>query len=213
MTGAEFDFAGARLTALGSGALYWRDEALLVISDMHLCRSARFARRGGMLLPPYEVADTLMRLDGALEESGARTVICLGDSFDDDNADEIGERDAIWLARLMAGRRWIWIAGNHDPGPVALGGTHRGEITIGGLTFCHIARPGGRAEVSGHYHPKLRLGGQSRPCFVTDGQRLVMPAFGTYTGGMDAGDPALRGLFGPRAWAILTGRRVLSVPV
>lgn len=212
MNGIAFDLSGARLTALASGALWWAEERLLAVSDLHLGRSERIARRGGMLLPPYEVADTLARLDRDLAASGARTVICLGDTFDDLAAADLPADAALWLTRLMAGRRWIWIEGNHDPGPVALGGEHRGELRLGALTFRHIASPGSAGEISGHYHPKFRLAGTSRPCFLTDTARVILPAYGTYTGGMEAGHPDLRALFGARATAILTGSVARAVP-
>lgn len=212
MEAYRFDLAGAKLSALASGALYWEREGLLVLSDLHLGRSERIARLGGTLLPPYEVGDTLARLEADLAGTGARRVVCLGDTFDDRAAADLGEDHRRWLARMMAGRRWTWIAGNHDPSPLALDGDHRDELAIAPLTFRHIARPDATGEVSGHYHPKIRLAGQARPAFLTDGNRLILPAYGTYTGGMPAGTPALRSLFGPQALAILTGRPFIVVP-
>ncbi|WP_324289809.1 ligase-associated DNA damage response endonuclease PdeM [Frigidibacter sp. RF13] len=212
MGGFDFDLQGVRLTALPSGALFWSAEALLVVSDLHLGRSERYARRGGALIPPYETVDTLARLDADLDRTGARTAICLGDSFDDLAASALPEADALWLARMKAGRRWIWIAGNHDPGPVDLGGEHLAELAIGPLTFRHIALPGATGEVSGHYHPKVRLAGQARPAFLTDHARVILPAYGTYTGGMAAETPELRALFAERALAVLTGQVARPVP-
>ena len=122
----RFAFAGTTLAALPSGALYWPDERLLCVSDLHLGKSDRMARRGGALLPPYEAQDTLARLSADLSVTGAGTVIALGDSFDDDAAArDIDDDVADWIRRLQAGRRWIWIAGNHDPGPLDLSGQHR----------------------------------------------------------------------------------------
>ncbi len=213
MSGHEFTLAGATLTALPSGALFWAQEACLTVSDLHLGRSGRYARRGGALLPPYEVEETLARLDADIAACAPRTVICLGDSFDDLAAAELGERFALWLARLMAGRRWIWIEGNHDPGPVALGGEHRGEVALGPLRFHHIADPGATGEVSGHYHPKARLAGQARRCFLVDQARAILPAYGTYTGGLHCDDGVLRDLMAPGAVAILTGRTLRAVPM
>ncbi len=210
--GHGFDLAGVRLIALPSGALLWPHEAILTVSDLHLGRSERIARLGGGLLPPYEVADTLMRLDQDIAATAARTVICLGDTFDDRLAADLAAGHMGWLTRLMAGRRWIWIEGNHDPGPVALGGEHRRDLSLGPLTFRHIAVPSARGEISGHYHPKLRLAGQARPCFLCDGARLILPAYGTYTGGMDASHKDLRPLFAGRALAFLTGTPVRAVP-
>ncbi|AMY70769.1 ligase-associated DNA damage response endonuclease PdeM [Frigidibacter mobilis] len=217
-TGYEFGLAGARLVARAAGTLWWAEAELLVVSDLHLGKSERIARRGGTLLPPYETADTLARLDAEIAALAPATVLCLGDSFDDLLAADLPEAEALWLARLMAGRRWIWIAGNHDPGPVGLGGAHLAEWREGPLTFRHIALPGAEpGEVSGHYHPKARITAQgqalSRPCFLIDGLRAILPAFGTYTGGLATTDPALDGLMDPGAVAVLTGSRAICLPM
>jgi len=214
-TGAGHDFTlcGAALTALPSGALLWRDQGLLVVSDLHLGRSARYARRAGALLPPYEVAETLARLEGDITASGAHRVISLGDAFDDMAAAGIAGDQRARLMRLMEGRRWIWISGNHDPGPTGLGGQHQTEARLGPLVFRHIAEAGARGEVSGHYHPKARLAGRSRPCFLVDDTRAILPAYGSYTGGLASDSPALAGLMAPGALAILTGALLRPIPM
>jgi DNA ligase-associated metallophosphoesterase len=214
MNDHRFTFRNATLVFRPSGALFWPDEALLCVSDLHLGRSERYARRAGALLPPYEAQDTLTRLGADIDATGATSVICLGDSFDDDAA-ALGLDDTIatWLTRLMAGRRWIWIEGNHDPGPVELGGDHRASVALGALTFRHIATPGGTGEVSGHYHPKARVGGRARPCLLRDATRVILPAYGTYTGGLRTHDPALAGLMQADAVAVLTGARALAIPM
>jgi hypothetical protein len=214
MNGYAFTFGGAPLIALPGRALFWPARGLLVISDLHLGKSERLARRGGSLLPPYDVAATLGRLSDDLDRTGARAVICLGDSFDDGAAGgALEDADRQTLMRLMAGRDWTWIAGNHDPGPVDLGGTHRDEVLLAGLRFRHVAGAGEEPEVSGHYHPKTRLAGQARACFVTDGRRLILPAYGAYTGGLWCSDPAIADLLGPGAVAVLTGTRAIAVPL
>ena len=214
MSGYAFPLAGAALVARPSGALHWPDADLLCVADLHLGKSQRLARRGGALLPPYETSETLARLDADLAATGAACVICLGDSFDDLAAEaELDETHRMWLLRLMAGRDWVWIAGNHDPGPLAIGGSHRAQWQQGPLTFRHIAEPGARAEVSAHFHPKWRLAGRTRPCFVTDGSRLILPAYGTYTGGLGTDHPDLHALMQPRALAVLTGPRCLAMPM
>lgn len=199
---------------LPTGALHWPARQMLVVSDLHLGKSERLARRGGTLLPPYETRATLARLDSDLDATRASEVICLGDSFDDDvAANEMDEADRLWLTRLMAGRDWTWITGNHDPGPVSIGGTHRAERHMRPFTFRHIAAPGESAEISGHYHPKARLAGRSRPCFLADTARIILPAYGTYTGGLWCDDIALTSLMTPNALAILTGPRALAIPM
>jgi len=207
-------FHGENLHLMPSGALHWPARKCLTVSDLHLGKSERLARRGGALLPPYETQATLEKLDRDLEATGAETVICLGDSFDDLAAAE-GIEDAarLWLARLMAGRSWTWITGNHDPGPIEIGGTHRAELKLAPFTFRHIAEAGETGEISGHYHPKARLAGQSRPCFLADARRLILPAYGAYTGGLRSHDAALTALMAADALAILTGPRVLAIPM
>ncbi len=214
----SFTFAGARLQALGSGALHWPEAGLLVVSDLHLGKSERIARRSGLQLPPYETRETLSRLEADIEATGAAQVLCLGDSFDDPAAAmSLSEEEVLWITRLQAGRRWIWVEGNHDPGPLALGGEHRAELTLGPLTFRHIAAEGASGEVSGHYHPKASLSARgrsiTRPCFLLDATRLILPAYGAYTGGLRSRDPALCSLMAPGALAILTGPIPRAIPM
>ena len=214
MNAHVFSLAGTELEARPSGALWWPGERLLCVSDLHFGKSGRLARRGGDLLPPYETRDTLARLEAEIRATAPRTVVCLGDSFDDlDAAGHLAEEDALWIARLQAGRRWVWAEGNHDPGPVGLGGEHLAELHVGSLTFRHIARSGATGEVSGHYHPKARIRMVSRPCFLTDAARVVLPAFGTYTGGLAWTDPCLAALFPSGGTAVLTGPRQHAVPM
>ncbi|RYG90824.1 ligase-associated DNA damage response endonuclease PdeM [Loktanella sp. IMCC34160] len=209
-----FTLAGTPLHALPSGALWLPDHAGLCVSDLHLGKSERIARRTGGLLPPYEVQATLDKLEADIAARDPETVICLGDSFDDLSSADALEQDAVdRLATLQAGRRWVWIEGNHDPGPVALGGTHLNELTLAGLTFRHIALPhAAPGEVSGHYHPKHRISGGWRPAFLFDRMRLILPAYGTYTGGLRSSDRAFAGLFHSPAVAVMTGPRALAVP-
>ena len=211
MNTANFKVNGHPLTALPSGALWDAANGTLTVSDLHLCKSDRIARRQGLMLPPYENHETLDRLATDIDRTDPQTVICLGDSFDDLQAAQSLDEDCkSALARLQAGRQWIWIEGNHDPGPVDLGGSHLAETRVGPLTYRHIAEtPDG--EVSGHYHPKLSLpgAGRARPCFCFDAHRLILPAYGAYTGGLAVQTPVLRTLFEDNAYAILTGRKAL----
>lgn len=214
MTSYCFTLNGAALTALPSGALYWPAQNLLAVSDLHFGKAERLARRGGTLLPPFDTSETLSCLDRDIATTNPASVICLGDSFDDlDAANALSEADHLWLTRLMAGREWTWVEGNHDPGPISLGGTHRAEATLGLLTFRHIADATQSAEVSGHYHPKARIAGLSRACFLLDKSRLIMPAYGAYTGGLWCDHPTLTGLMAKSALAILTGPRAIPVPM
>lgn len=213
-----FDFAGAGLIARPSGALYWPGMRLLCVSDLHLGKSDRVARRSGVMLPPYETKDTLARLDADIAATGAQVVVCLGDSFDDrEAASALDEEERLWLTRLMAGRRWYWIEGNHDPGPLGFGGSYVASYREGPLVFRHIAAPDAAGEVSGHYHPKVTLnaGGRviSRRCFLCDETRLILPAYGTYTGGLRSTSVPLSRLMAADAEAFLIGKSVQVVPM
>ena len=208
-------FCDERLDLRPSGALFWPAADLLVVSDLHLGKSERIARRGGSLLPPYETTETRTRLSEEIAATGAGRVLCLGDSFDDRAAAEaLDDSHIATLQRLQAGRHWIWVEGNHDPGPLDLGGTHLFEHREGPLIFRHIAQhPVEAGEISGHYHPTARIKHASRRCFMADRNRMILPAFGAYTGGLNWTSPDLRRLFDREATAYLTGRKVLAVPV
>lgn len=218
MNELAFSFSDQDLRALGSGALWWPNRKLLCVSDLHLGKSERMARRGGPALPPYDSQDTLTRLAADIDRTGAQTVVCLGDSFDDlDVLSALGTAEKLSLAALQAGRKWIWIEGNHDPGPIDLGGTHLAEYTAGPLVFRHIAQLGGHGEISGHYHPKTRLKARgrtiTRPAFLLNNVRLILPAYGTYTGGLRSSEKVLCDLMGDEAMAILTGPHPQMIPM
>ena len=193
---------GAELRLDPSGALIWPARHLLVVADLHLEKGSSFAERG-RFLPPYDTRATLDALEAVIARETPERVICLGDSFHDATAENrVTVEDAARLRTLTEGRDWIWIAGNHDPDPpAAWGGQVRDELSLGALIFRHQARtichaPG---EISGHFHPKaclrLRARRLTARCFVTDGKRLILPAFGAYTGGLDVRAPEIRSLF------------------
>lgn len=198
-----------------SGALFWEQERLLVVSDLHLEKGSSFAARD-MLLPPYDSIATLARLGAAIARHRPRRVIALGDSFHDRDAHRRlppAERETLRV--LQARRDWIWISGNHDPSLPGddIGGTVADEVTIGPLTFRHepIGAPG---EIAGHLHPKARISARGhaleRRCFASDGMRAVMPAFGAYTGGLNIRDAAFAAIFGETNFTahVLGDRRV-----
>lgn len=207
MSHLGFQFHGQDFIARASGALQWPAQGALIVADLHLGKSERLARRGGALLPPFETRATLERVLAELEVTGAANLICLGDSFDDDLA-RAGLDDA--LAQLCARAQVTWISGNHDPAPDALPGQQATEITMDGLCLRHIAAQG--PDISGHYHPKLRIAGQWVAAFLIGHDHLILPAFGHYTGGMDWQGEALRKLV-PEGRAILTGAKAQMVPL
>lgn len=215
MNFCEIDLGGTTVHALGSGALWWPSQHTLIVSDLHLGKAERTARRGGPLLPPYEVEETLSRLSVEIAATGARVVVCLGDSFDDDAAcAALSDAARTAIAALQTGRDWVWVSGNHDPG--ARGGS-TSEFRREPLVFRHIAAPTIEAEVSGHFHPKARIALRgraiSRRCFLTDGRRIILPAFGTYTGGLDCRDDVLATYFPEGFSAIVTGERPYRLPL
>ncbi|KRQ11012.1 phosphoesterase [Bradyrhizobium pachyrhizi] len=183
-----------------SGALFWEQQSLLVVSDLHLEKGSSFANRG-VLLPPYDTVATLGRLAAVIARHDPRQVIALGDSFHDRDAHaRLSDPDREALAALQLRRNWIWISGNHDPAlPSDLGGVVATEVAIGPIVFRH--EPTGAAgEIAGHLHPKARVPTRGRSierrCFACDGERAVMPAFGAYTGGLSIRDAAFTRIFG-----------------
>jgi len=214
MTAAPLHFAGERLMLDPAGALVWPEAGLLVVSDLHLEKGSSYARRG-MLLPPWDTHATLDRLALLLRRWQPRIVVALGDSFHDrEGAGRLPPGEVARLATMTEISRFIWVMGNHDPAPQAgLGGHFVEEYTAGPLLFRHQAERGAEGEISGHFHPKAAVPARgcavSRPCFVADQRRVMLPAFGAYTGGLDVRDPAIARLFPRGGRAFLLGRERL----
>jgi DNA ligase-associated metallophosphoesterase len=192
--------AGVTLIADPAGVLYWPEQGLLAVADLHLEKGSSFAARG-QLLPPYDTAATLARLARLIAHYAPRSVVALGDSFHDGGgAARLSADDRENLKALQRGRDWIWLTGNHDPEPaVDIGGVFETTLTIGAFTFRHLPT-GAVGEVAGHLHPVARVAHRgravSRRCFAADATRLVMPAFGAFTGGLNVRDAAFADLFG-----------------
>ena len=195
----SFRLNGVPLVADASGALWWPTERLLAVADLHLEKGSSFAARG-QLLPPYDSRATLQRLAAVVERLQPRQLLCLGDSFHDAEGPlRLPADGRQLLAKLAEQTTLLWVLGNHDVHAPHLG-LSRADFRQGALFFCHEAAPGAvSGEVSGHFHPKARLplAGHSttRRCFVTDGRRVILPAFGAFTGGLSVLDPAIARLF------------------
>lgn len=216
----SLSFAHETLQPLACGALYWPAQRALLVADLHLEKASAFARRG-WLLPPYDSAETLRLLIDALEATRAERVICLGDSFHDAGGPGRlpgGPRAA--LKALTASLDWLWITGNHDDAAGAsLGGRVMAEARIGALTLRHEADPDDPTpELSGHFHPKIAISIRGRRivrrCFAVSSTKLILPAYGAFTGGLDVGDPAIVGVMrGPVTAIVAESGRLLHFPV
>ena len=211
--------AGTTLVADAAGAIYWPEEKLLTVADLHLEKGSAFAVRG-ILLPPYDTAAILARLSGLIDRHAPRLVVALGDSFHDGGGPvRMAAADRATLATLQRGRDWLWITGNHDPHPAnGIGGEFAAALSLGRLTFRHEPSPDAcDGEVGGHLHPVARVAQRgravSRRCFATDGRRLVMPAFGAYAGGLNVRDRAITALFGTLGFTahMLGARRLFAI--
>ena len=216
----RFSFAGRELMALPQGALFWPARRALLVADLHLEKASWFAR-GGQMLPPYDSIATLADLAALAAGTGAAEIWCLGDSFHDSSGcDRLPARARALLTALTAATRWTWITGNHDPGIADhCGGDIRREAEVDGLLLRHEADPAEpRPELSGHFHPKLRLTHRgrrmSRRCFVATESKLILPAFGALTGGLDAAHPEIVRAVGPKAEALVPlADRLLRFPL
>jgi len=215
-----FSFASETFAASADGALYWPAREALLVADLHLEKASWFARLG-QFLPPYDSHATLTALAGELERTGARRLYCLGDSFHDRfGCDRLDAGARELLTSLTSRLDWTWIVGNHDPGFADhCGGTIAEEVELGGIILRHEALRGEpRPEISGHFHPKLRvnLRGRrvSRRCFVASAAKIIMPAFGSLTGGLDAHHPEIIGQVGAKAAALVpVSDRLLRFPL
>ena len=207
------EVAGALACLRRSGALWLERDGVLAAGDLHLEKGSAYAARG-QLLPPYDTAATLDRLQDEVEALDPRIVVLMGDSFHDDGgAGRLSAPDVERIAALARGRVLVWIVGNHDrAGPGGLPGERAEEIMVEGLVLRHEPFAGhAPGEVAGHLHPCARVvaGGGSvrRRCFVTDGERLILPAFGAFAGGLNVRDPAFAGLFARAPIAAALGSR------
>jgi DNA ligase-associated metallophosphoesterase len=219
-TEETISLAGVTLVADPAGAIYWPDEKLLAVADLHLEKGSAFAARG-VLLPPYDTAATLARLARLIERYSPSLVIALGDSFHDGGGpSRLSDASRGALTALQRGRDWVWMAGNHDPDPAEnIGGCFADVLALGALTFRHEPSPRqSDGEVAGHLHPLARIARRgravSRRCFACDGRRLVMPAFGAYAGGLNVRDRAIVSLFGALSFTahMLGESRLYAVP-
>jgi DNA ligase-associated metallophosphoesterase len=215
-----FSFAGETFFASADGALFWPAQQALLVADLHLEKASWFARLG-QFLPPYDSQATLSGLSAAVERTRATRLFCLGDSFHDRfGCDRLPESARELLTELTQRLDWTWIVGNHDPGFADhCGGTLVEEIEIAGIVLRHEAVRGDpRPEMSGHYHPKLRLNLKgrrvSRRCFVISQTKMILPAFGSLTGGLDAHHPEILGSVGTDAAALVpVSDRLLRFPL
>ena len=211
MNDQGFPLHGTQLIADPSGALWWPEQRVLAVADLHLEKASAYAA-GGVLLPPYDSQATLARLAAVLERRRPRQVLAMGDTFHDCGAaSRLAPDVAARLCTLVSAcNRWTWLTGNHDPEPPAgFGGESAAELRIGPLVFRHEPNPGSGGEVAGHLHPKVRIATRARRisarCFVTDGRQVVLPAFGALTGGLDIRENAIRRLFRQRPVAFALG--------
>lgn len=200
-----------------SGAAFLPDTGDLLVADLHFEKGSAFAARGHALLPPYDTAETIKRLERVIARVKPNRVVCMGDTLHDLAGEtRMSETDRTRLGRMVARQDWVWIAGNHDPAPPAgYGGTAAPELRVGNLLLHHDVATGPDAampagEVIGHYHPKaaVRVRGRriSGRCFATDGRLLILPAFGSYAGGLNAREDAIAGLLSRDFQAFMIGR-------
>lgn len=215
-----FSFAGETFIPSASGALFWQAQRALLVADLHLEKASWFARLG-QLLPPYDSHATLTALAMEVERTGARHVYCLGDSFHDRfGCDRLPADSRALLGELTTKLDWVWIVGNHDPGFADhCGGRIVEEAEVEGILLRHEARASEvRPEMSGHFHPKFRvsLNGRriSRRCFVASEHKLILPAFGALTGGLDARHPEIvRAVSGDAVALVPVADRLLRFPI
>ncbi|HEY2659260.1 MAG TPA: ligase-associated DNA damage response endonuclease PdeM [Caulobacteraceae bacterium] len=217
--GVRAEVAGVAVIMRGSGALWIEAAGMLIAADLHLEKGSAYAARG-QLLPPYDTGETLRRLSAEIEALAPRTVVFLGDTLHDGRAEaRIAPQDEQRLGLLAQGRTLVWVVGNHDAdGPRRLPGEVADELSVEALRLRHEPQAGPQpGETAGHLHPCARVvargRGVRRRCFITDGQRLILPAFGAYAGGLSVRDLAFKGMFAPSPIVVALGSdRAHAVP-
>jgi uncharacterized protein len=219
MTAAPIHLAGHLLHLDPAGALVWPEARALVVADLHLEKGSA-AARAGQLVPPWDSRQTLERLALLVRRYQPRTVVALGDSFHDiDGPGRLAAADRSRLAALTAQADFVWVYGNHDPAPpLNIAGHAVPEWGHAGIVFRHIAAARAAGEISGHFHPKARVATRAgevvRACFVTDSRKILLPAFGAYTGGLDVRAPAIAAHFPRGGRVFLLGEhRLFSFPL
>ena len=216
----SFHFGNETFVPSAEGALYWPAQQALMVADLHLEKASWYAS-GGQFLPPYDSHATLTALCTEVARTKATRLYCLGDSFHDRlGCDRLPEQSRSLLLELTGLLDWTWIVGNHDPGFADhCGGKIVEEAEVAGIILRHEAQSGEpRPEISGHFHPKVRVNmkGRSvaRRCFVRSERKLILPAFGALTGGLDARHPEIAKAIGPEALALVPiADRLLRFPL
>lgn len=220
----DFEFGGHRFVIAGDAALFWPNQNALLVADLHLEKGSSFAMRSGQMLPPYDSIDTLRSILVLIEHFSPSAVFCLGDNYHDDGGEaRLSGAARQLLTELTAILDWHWVVGNHDPGIGALwGGQLVDEMTVAGIALRHEADPDCNSpEITGHFHPKLRIkhNGRNiaRRCFVINHRKIIMPAFGAFTGGLDAEHAAIKSAMGnssdPPVAMLPVEDRVLRFPL
>lgn len=210
----KITFGNQKFLLHPSGIMFWPDQSLLIVSDLHLEKGSHFARRG-FFLPPYDSHETLERLHGVIQELSPQKILFLGDCFhDSEGYSRLPHKERLLFDQLLSYNP-VWIHGNHDGGFVPNGFSAHDVYTLKEITFLHQATPEGKLEISGHFHPKadiLHKGAViTRPCFIEDGNKMILPAFGAYTGGLSVQHPSITGLMQGESHIYILGKnRVYS---
>ncbi|MCA0422658.1 MAG: ligase-associated DNA damage response endonuclease PdeM [Proteobacteria bacterium] len=214
---ATVEINGASLVLDVAGAAFWPDERMLMVADLHLEKGSSLTRNGHFI-PPYDTAATLARLVQVVARYAPRTIAFLGDAFHDPFAGErIDPADVTTITAMGSGRTLLWIAGNHDPAPPErVPGERLDAQAIGPLELRHIPqKQAASGEIAGHLHPVARVKTRAkivrRPCFLSNRTRMILPAFGAYTGGLNVLDAAFDGLCPAPNIHVLGERRVLPI--
>lgn len=188
------NFAGQELHLLASGACYWPQKKTLIVADLHLEKGSYFALRG-QPIPLTDTRNTLEKLQQELLNIQPETLICLGDNVHDAGGFLRMKQEDLILLQSLHERvtNWCWVIGNHDTTKLILPALENiqfaSELLINNLCLSHEFQKNKPFQIIGHYHPKISLTRQGTKitgkCFSVTDKALILPAFGSYTGGLD----------------------------
>ena len=207
----DINFNNHKFQISNQGILFWFDKQIAIIADLHLEKGSSFGP-SGQFLPPYDSEETLNKIFKTIKNHKIKTIILLGDTFHDKNAfDRMSEKVFILFKSLIEKYEVIFILGNHES-KFEIGRINfLNEYVIDDIHFIHQALQKSIFQISGHFHPvatiKSSIKKITAKCLLHTNNHIILPSFGTYTGGLNINDPALKPFVNHKSYVYLLTKK------